>query len=321
MEQDTPIYLAGHRGLVGEALYRRLQDLGFRNIITATSKEVDLRSQQQTASFLERTQPQAVLVAAARVGGIGANNDYPAEFIYENLMIATNLVHQSYVHNVKQLLFLGSSCIYPSANKQPIVETDLLTGPLEPTNAPYAIAKIAGLNMCHSYRRQYQCDYRALMPCNLYGNNDNFNLDASHVIPAVIHKFDHAVTKQLAKINFWGSGNVQREFLHADDAADACITVMRLTADKYDELCDGSTHINLGSGKDMLIKELVNIIADIYKYTGQIIWDASKPSGTKRKLLDVRKLSSIGWKPSISMREGLESTVAYYRANSAQLRH
>jgi GDP-L-fucose synthase len=321
INERTRIYLAGHRGLVGEALYRYLKDHGYKNVITATSAELDLCSQQQTTDFFKRTRPEVLIIAAAKVGGIGANSSKPAEFIYRNLMIGNNAIHQAYVHNVKRLLFLGSSCIYPRENRQPMQESDLLSGPLEPTNEPYAIAKIAGLRMCAAYRKQYQCDYRVLMPCNLYGRNDNFNLEDSHVLPAMIHKFYLAQQQDLPEVHFWGSGNVRREFLHADDLADACLKTLQISYERYDQVCAESSHINVGSGEDVKLRDLVSELAKIYQYNGKIMWNRDKPDGTKRKLLDVSKMNALGWKPAISLSEGLRATVTHYQSARAQLRH
>ena len=321
VNKDSSIYLAGHNGLAGEALYRCLKKHGYQNIVTETSKKLDLRSQQQTADFIARVQPEIVVIAAAKVGGIAANSNYPAEFMYDNLMIVSNIIHQSYVHGVKRMLLLGSSCIYPRDNKQPITESDLLSGPLEPTNQPYAIAKIAGIHMAHSYNRQYDCDYRNLMPCNLYGNNDNFHLENSHVVPAMIHKLYLAKTQKAPEIHFWGSGNVRREFLHADDLAEVCLQVLQWSKQRYREVCADDTHINVGSGQDTPLKDLAKELATIYKYDGKIVWNQDKPDGTKRKLLDISKLKSLGWKPAISLSEGMSATVAYYQSHRAHLRH
>lgn len=321
MDRQTPIYVAGHRGLAGSAIHARLVDAGYTQLITASSKELDLTCQQATADFLAQKKPQAVIIAAAKVGGIVANNTYGADFIYQNLMIAANLIHQSRISGVQRLMFLGSSCVYPRESRQPMQEKQLLTGALEPTNAPYAIAKIAGIHMCHAYYRQYQCDFRAVMPCNLYGENDNFHSENSHVIPGMIRKLHAATRQDSPTVTFWGSGKVRREFLHVDDMADACVQLMCLPRADYDQLLGTDTHVNIGSGNDITLKALAKLITSIYRYDGSVLWDASKPDGVKRKLTDTRKLSSMGWKPAIPMREGLERVVTHYQDNHAQLRH
>jgi len=297
MEKESKIYLAGHRGMVGSAIKRRLETEGYSNFVLRTSKELDLRNQREVTDFFSEEKPDYVFLAAARVGGIVANNSYRGEFLYENLMIQNNVIHESYRNGVKKLMFLGSSCIYPKLAPQPLKEEYLLTGPLEYTNEPYAIAKIAGIKLCDAYRAQYGCNFISVMPTNLYGPNDNYDLNNSHVLPALLRKFHEAKQSDLAQVEVWGSGNPKREFLHADDMADACVFLMK----NYSE--DGL--INIGVGEDLSIKELAEMIKDIVGYKGKIIFDSSKPDGTPRKLMDVSKLSSLGWKASISLKEGI----------------
>ena len=283
--------------MVGSAIQRKLEKEGFTNMVTRTSKELDLRNQQQVADFFSVEQPEYVFLAAAKVGGIIANNTYRAEFLYDNLAIQSNVIHQSYLHKVKKLLFLGSSCIYPKLAPQPLKEQYLLTGPLEHTNEPYAIAKIAGLKMCEAYHDQYGCNFISVMPTNLYGPNDNYDLTTSHVLPAMLRKFHEAKESGAATVTLWGSGAPLREFLHADDLADACYYLMNHYNDP--EL------VNIGVGHDVSIKELAEMIQSITGYTGTIVWDTSKPDGTPRKLMDVSKLTAAGWTASIPLREGV----------------
>lgn len=297
MEKDSSIYIAGHKGMVGSAILRRLQAEGYNNIICKTSKELDLRNQQETANFFEVYKPEYVFLAAAKVGGILANDKYKAEFLYDNLMIQNNVIHQAYKGGVKKLLFLGSSCIYPKMAPQPLKEEYLLTGLLEPTNEPYAIAKIAGVKMCDAYRYQYGCNFISVMPTNLYGPNDNYDLNTSHVLPAMIRKFHEAKEHNIPEVVLWGSGKPLREFLHADDLADACYFLMQ----RYNE----AGFVNIGVGNDISIAELANLIKGIVGYEGAIAWDATKPDGTPRKLMDVSKLQEAGWKASISLEEGI----------------
>ncbi len=297
MEKQSKIYIAGHRGMVGSAIHRKLEKEGFTNMVTRTSKELDLRNQQQVADFFSVEQPEYVFLAAAKVGGIIANNTYRAEFLYDNLAIQSNVIHQSYLHKVKKLLFLGSSCIYPKLAPQPLKEQYLLTGPLEHTNEPYAIAKIAGLKMCEAYHDQYGCNFISVMPTNLYGPNDNYDLTTSHVLPAMLRKFHEAKESSAETVTLWGSGAPLREFLHADDLADACYYLMNHYNDP--EL------VNIGVGHDVSIKELAEMIQSITGYTGTIVWDTSKPDGTPRKLMDVSKLTAAGWTASIPLREGV----------------
>jgi GDP-L-fucose synthase len=297
MNKKDKIYIAGHRGMVGSAIHRRLKKEGFENFVFRTSDELDLRDQQAVADFFAKEKPGYVFLAAAKVGGILANNTYRAEFLYDNLMIQSNVIENSYRQGVKKLLFLGSSCIYPKLAPQPLKEEYLLTGLLEHTNEPYAIAKIAGIKLCDAYRSQYRCNFISVMPTNLYGPNDNYDLKNSHVLPALIRKFHEAKINNDAEVVVWGSGNPRREFLHADDMADACVFLMK----NYDE--EGL--INIGVGEDLSIKELAEMIKEITNYKGNIVFDSSKPDGTPRKLMDVSKLSALGWKASIELKEGI----------------
>ncbi len=299
MNKDAKVYIAGHRGMVGSAILRKLQKEGFHNFALRTSSELDLRNQKAVADFFEEEKPDYVILAAAKVGGINANNIYRGEFLYDNLMIQNNVIHQSYLNKVKKLLFLGSSCIYPKFAEQPLKEGYLLTGTLEPTNEPYAIAKIAGIKMCEAYRSQYGCNYISAMPTNLYGPNDNYDLQNSHVLPALLRKFHEAKLEGKPHVEVWGSGKPKREFLHVDDLADACYHLLL----HYNE----SELVNVGTGEDVSIGELAEIIKKITRYEGQIKYDASKPDGTPRKLMDVSKLESFGWKYSISLEEGIDS--------------
>jgi len=309
MEKNDKIYIAGHRGMVGSAIHRKLVKEGFTNFVTRTSDTLDLRNQQQVADFFVQEKPDHVFLAAAKVGGIVANNTYRAEFLYDNLQIQNNVIHQSYLNGVKKLMFLGSSCIYPKLAPQPLKEEYLLTGLLEPTNEPYAIAKIAGIKMCDAYRAQYGCNFISVMPTNLYGYNDNYHPQNSHVLPALIRRFHEAKEQQLSEVTIWGTGSPLREFLFADDLAEACYYLMQ----NYDE--EGL--VNIGTGTDLSIKDLAMLIKNIVGFSGQIKFDTSKPDGTPRKLLDVRKLHSKGWKHKIELKEGIK--LAYddflYRQN------
>jgi GDP-L-fucose synthase len=298
MELNSKIYIAGHRGMVGSAIMRNLQSKGFNNIITRTSKELDLRNSQAVSDFFATEKPEYVFLAAAKVGGIQANNIYRADFIYENLMIQNNVIHNSYLNNVKKLMFLGSSCIYPKMAPQPLKEEYLLTGLLEETNEPYAIAKIAGIKMCESYKRQYGCNFISVMPTNMYGPNDNYNLNNSHVLPALIRKFHDAKENNSPSVEMWGTGTPMREFLHANDLGDACVFLMN----NY----DGEQFVNIGSGTDLTIKDLALLIKEIVGYKGEIVHDLSKPDGTPRKLMDVSYLHSLGWKHKIELPEGIK---------------
>lgn len=302
MNNNDKIYVAGHRGMVGSAIVRKLQAEGLGNILTRTSKELDLRKQKEVAHFFEQERPDFVFLAAAKVGGILANNTYRAEFLYDNLMIQNNVIHAAYERGVKKLMFLGSSCIYPKMATQPMKEDSLLTGLLEPTNEPYAIAKIAGIKMCDAYRSQYGCDFISVMPTNLYGPNDNYHLQNSHVLPALIRKFHTAKKENLPKVILWGTGKPKREFLHVDDLADACFYLMQ----NYSK--DGL--VNIGTGKDIAILDLANLVKKVIGYQGDIIHDLSKPDGTPRKLMDVTKLTNIGWSAEIELLEGIKMVYA-----------
>lgn len=299
MEQASKIYVAGHRGMVGSAIVRRLQSAGYNNIVTRTSAELDLRNQQAVADFFAAERPEYVFLAAAKVGGILANNKYKAEFLYDNLMIQNNVIHQAYVNGVKKLMFLGSSCIYPKLASQPLKEEYLLTGALEPTNEPYAIAKIAGIKMCDAYRFQYGCNFISVMPTNLYGPNDNYDLHTSHVLPALIRKFHEAKQTNAAEVTVWGSGKPLREFLHADDLADACFFLMQ----HYNE----EGFVNIGVGEDISIENLALLIKKIVGYEGNIVWDSAKPDGTPRKLMDVSKLKGLGWQAKTPLEDGIRA--------------
>lgn len=298
MELNAKIYIAGHKGMVGSAIHRNLQNKGYKNFVLRSSKELDLRDQKQVADFFAAEKPDYVFLAAAKVGGIQANNVYRAEFLYDNLMIQNNVIHSAYVNQVKKLLFLGSSCIYPKLAPQPLKEEYLLSGYLEDTNEPYAIAKITGIKMCENYRRQYGCDFISVMPTNLYGPNDNYNLNNSHVLPALIRKFHEAKENNEPNVEMWGTGKPLREFLHADDMADACVYLMNTYS--------GTQHVNIGTGVDLSIKDLALMIKDIVGYTGEIKHDLTKPDGTPRKLMDVSYLHSLGWKHKIELRQGIE---------------
>jgi GDP-L-fucose synthase len=297
MDKDSKIFIAGHRGMVGSAIMRKLESEGFSKIVVRTSKELDLRDQSAVKAFFETEKPDYVVLAAAKVGGIVSNDTYRAEFMYDNLMIQSNVIESSYRNGVKKLMFLGSSCIYPKMAPQPLKEDYLLTGVLEPTNEPYAIAKIAGLKMCDAYRRQYGCNYISVMPTNLYGPNDNYDLKNSHVLPALIRKFHEAKSNKEEFVTIWGSGTPFREFLHADDLAEACYYLML----NY----DGEGFVNIGVGEDISIKDLAILIKDIVGYEGEIRHDLSKPDGTPRKLMDVSKITALGWKARIGLREGI----------------
>ena len=297
MNKTDKIYLAGHRGMVGSAIWRRLEKEGYTNLICRTSKELDLRNQQAVIDFFAKEKPDYVFLAAAKVGGILANNIYRAEFLYDNLMIQNNVIHQSYVHGVKKLLFLGSSCIYPKLAPQPLKEEYLLTGELEPTNEPYAIAKIAGIKLCDAYRDQYACDFISVMPTNLYGPNDNYDLKNSHVLPALIRKFHEAKLANSPAVTLWGTGKPKREFMHADDLADACFFLMENYSKKG--------FVNIGVGEDIAIIDLAFMIKEIVGYKGTIQHDLTKPDGTPRKLMNVDKLMYLGWKANISLEKGI----------------
>lgn len=300
MIRSSKVYVAGHRGMVGSAIVRNLKTQGYENILTATSSEVDLRDQSAVNGFFEREKPDYVFLAAAKVGGIHANNTYKAEFLYDNLMIAANVIHAAYLNDVTKLMFLGSSCIYPKLASQPMKEDYLLTGSLEPTNEPYAIAKIAGVKLCETYREQYGCNFISVMPTNLFGFGDNYDLKNSHVVPALIRKFHEAKEENKPFVEVWGSGSPKREFLFADELADACVFLM----DVYNE----KELINIGSGVDISIKELAETIQEIVGFEGEIKWNAEMPDGTPRKLMDVSKLKGIGWESKLGLRMGIEKT-------------
>ena len=304
MEKNSKIYVAGHRGLVGSAIVRNLEEKGYINIIGKTSKELDLMRQSDVEKFFEEEQPEYVILAAAKVGGINANSNYPAEFIYNNLMIEGNIIHCAYKFKVKKLLFLGSSCIYPRMALQPIKEEYLLTGSLETTNEAYAIAKITGIELCKFYRRQYGCNFISAMPTNLYGINDNFDLETSHVLPALIRKLHEAKINDDKEVVMWGTGKPKREFLYVDDLADACVHLMNNYSNEI--------HVNVGTGEDIEIGELAEIIKDVVGFKGEIANDLTKPDGTPRKLLDVSLLESTGWKYSTDLREGIEKVYNWY---------
>jgi GDP-L-fucose synthase len=304
IDKACKIYIAGHRGMVGSAIVRRLNAEGYYNLIVKTSAELDLRNQTSVSSFFESEKPEYVFLAAAKVGGILANNTYRADFLYDNLLIESNVIHESYRQKVKKLLFLGSSCIYPKLAQQPLKEESLLSGFLEETNEPYAIAKIAGIKLCENYRRQYGCDFISAMPTNLYGPNDNYDLNNSHVIPALIRKVIEAKKQNLPNVEIWGTGSPLREFLHVDDVADACFFLMN----NYSEL----EFVNVGSGREITIKDLALMIKKIASYTGELKFDSNRPNGTPRKLMDNSKLRAMGWSPKITLEQGLAHVIHSY---------
>jgi GDP-L-fucose synthase len=311
--KDAKIYIAGHRGMVGSAIIRQLNSQGITNIITRTHAELDLCNQQAVRDFIQNEKPDYIVLAAAKVGGIHANNEYPAEFIYQNMMMEANVIHEAWSAGVKNLLFLGSSCIYPKFANQPMAESELLTGVLEPTNEPYAIAKIAGIKLCESYNRQYETDYRSVMPTNLYGPGDNYHGLNSHVVPAMIKRFHEAKLSGAKTVEVWGTGKVKREFLHVDDMASACVFVMQLDKETYQANTQPMlSHINVGTGEDVTIAELAQIIKDVVGFEGELVFDAGKPEGAPRKLLDVSRLSELGWRAEVSMLEGLESAYSWF---------
>jgi GDP-L-fucose synthase len=307
LSPSSRIYVAGHTGLVGSAIVRRLEREGFTRLLTATRAELDLRDQAGVDTWFAANRPEFVFLVAGTVGGIFANSTRPAEFIYDNLMIHATVVHAAHREGVRKLLYLGSSCIYPRGCHQPMKEEHLLTGPLEPTNEPYAVAKIAGIRLCQSYRRQYGCDFISAMPTNLYGPRDNFDLASSHVLPALIRKFHEAKEAGRDEVVIWGTGTPRREFLHVDDLADACLFVMR----NWDE----GIHINIGTGEDCSIRELAELVRDVVHPRARLAWDADKPDGMPRKLLDVSRLHALGWRHRIGLREGIESTYRWFLAN------
>ncbi len=305
MKQNDKIYVAGHRGMVGSAICRQLEKNGFSNIITRTSSELDLTQQQAVSDFFEKEKPKFVFLAAAKVGGIHANNTYRADFLYRNLMMESNVIHAAYLHDVEKLLFLGSSCIYPKMAPQPLKEDSLLTGTLEYTNEPYAIAKIAGIKLCEAYRDQYGCNFISAMPTNLYGPNDNYDLQNSHVLPALIRKFHEAKIQGASSVEVWGTGSPLREFLHVDDLAEACCFLMQ----NYNE----KQFVNVGCGSDLSIKDLAEMIQDVVGFKGALIWNTEKPDGTPRKLMDISKIKSLGWSPKIELNLGIQMVYKEYQ--------
>ena len=312
MDKQAKIYVAGHRGLVGSAIVRELHRQGYENLVLRTSQELDLRQQTAVETFFAQEKPEYVILAAARVGGIQANNTYRAEFIYDNLMIEANIIHSAYLNQVEKLLFLGSSCIYPKMCPQPMREEYLLTGFLEPTNEPYAIAKIAGIKLCENYCRQYGVNFISAMPTNLYGINDNFDLANSHVLPALLRKFHEAKINNVSEVEVWGTGSALREFLYVDDLANACVFLL--------ENYQGLDFVNVGTGEEVSIKELALIIKAVVGYEGELKFDTSKPDGTPRKLQDTSKLTSLGWQPQTSLKEGLEATYQWFKENYETIR-
>jgi len=318
MKKKSKIYLAGHIGLVGSAIMRKLESEGYSNIVTRDLSELDLTRQTEVETFFAKEKPEYVILAAAKVGGILANNTYPAEFIYDNIAIQTNVIHTAWKTGVKRLLFLGSSCIYPKECPQPMKEEYLLTDIIKPTNEPYAIAKISGIKMCQSYNRQYKTKFMAVMPTNLYGQNDNFNLETSHVLPALIRKFHEAKVANKSKVEVWGTGTPRREFLYVDDLAGACIRVMTVDDEMFVALLkDGMTPlINIGSGKDISIKELALLVKDIVEFPGDIEFNPEKPDGTAQKLLDVSRMNNLGWEPELSLQDGIKKTYKWCLDNS-----
>ncbi len=314
--RQARVFVPGHRGMVGSALVRRLQQAGCRNLLLRSHAELDLENQAQVNEFMANEKPEAVLLAAAKVGGIHANDTYPADFIYRNLMIATNVIHASYEVGVQRLLFLGSSCIYPKGAPQPMSEECLLTGPLEPTNEPYAIAKIAGIKLCESYNRQYGTDFRSVMPTNLYGPHDNFDLQTSHVLPALLRKFHEAKLSKAPSVEVWGTGKPRREFLHVDDLADACLFVTCLPPETYAAQTQPRlSHLNVGTGSDVSVAELAKIICKVLGYEGEITYNPEYPDGTIRKLLDVSTMDALGWRAQIALKSGIASTYDWYLKN------
>jgi len=321
MNKNSKIYVAGHRGLVGAAIMRQLETNGFSNIITRTHVEMDLCDQSAVQDFFSEQKPDYVILAAGKVGGIHANNTYPAEFIYENMMIEANVIDASYKNNVERLLFLGSSCIYPKLAEQPMREDALLTSALELTNQPYAVAKIAGIKLCESYNRQYGTDYRSVMPTNLYGQGDNFHYENSHVIPALIRRFHDAKMRGDTEVVVWGTGNANREFLHVDDMAAASLFVLQLDSDVYkSNTSEMLSHINVGTGVDCSIREMAETVKRVVGFGGKLVFDISKPDGPPRKLLDVSRLKAMGWQSAISLEDGLASTYQWFIDNEGSFR-
>lgn len=321
MNLSQVIYVAGHRGMVGSAIVRQLEKQGYSNIIVRTRQELDLLSQRDVQDFFQTNEIQQVYLAAAQVGGIHANNTYPADFIYKNLMIQANIIHSAFGAGIEKMLVLGSSCIYPKQAQQPMLESSLLTGTLEPTNEPYAIAKIVGIKLCESYNRQYGTDYRSVMPTNLYGPNDNFHVENAHVIPMLLRRFHEAKVANQSSVTIWGTGRPMREFLHVDEMSSASIFVMNLDKSVYDKYTEPMlSHINVGSGVDCTISELAETIAEVTDYNGKIVYDHTKPDGTYRKLLDVSRLADLGWNSNISLQNGLRQTYAWFLENEQDLR-
>jgi len=317
---NKKIYVAGHNGMVGSAVYRQFEKNGYKNLLLKSSKELDLRKQDDVEKFFHKEKPEIVIVAAAKVGGILANNTYRAEFLYDNLMIQTNIIHSSYLVNAEKLIFLGSSCIYPKLAPQPLKEEYLLSDYLEYTNEPYAIAKIAGIKMCENYYKQYGCNFYSVMPANLYGINDNFDLKTSHVLPALIRKVHEAKKEGKDKVILWGTGKPLREFLYVDDLAEAILFLMKKVDAKnlYEK---GITHLNIGTGKDLTISELASVISDIVGFKGEIEYDTSKPDGTPRKLMDVSRINQLGWKYKTELRDGIKKTYKWYLSNKLQIKN
>ena len=321
LQPQSSIYIAGHNGMVGSAIMRQLQDKGFNNLITHTHSELDLCNQAAVRELFQEIKIDYIVLAAAKVGGIHANNTYPAEFIYQNLMMEANIIHEAWRADIKRLLFLGSSCIYPKFANQPMAESELLTGTLEATNEPYAIAKIAGIKLCESYNRQYGTQYRSVMPTNLYGANDNFHPEDSHVIPALMRRIHEAKINNASRVTIWGTGQARREFLHVDDMAAACIHVMGLSDEVYAEHTEPMlSHINVGTGEDVTICELAETICEVVGFKGELQFDTTKPDGTPKKLLDVTRLNNLGWKATIGLKEGLESTYQWLLDNLDSIR-
>jgi len=312
IDLDSKIYVAGHKGMVGSALVRKLQSVGYTNLILRTRQELDLLDQKAVANFFALEKPEYVILAAAKVGGILANNTYPADFLYQNLQIQNNVIHNAYLSGVEKLLFLGSSCIYPRECPQPMKEEYLLTGLLEPTNEAYAIAKIAGIKMCQSYNRQYGTNFIAVMPTNLYGPNDNFDPETSHVLPALIHKFHEAKVNGASNVEVWGTGTPRREFLHVDDMASGCLFLLQNFNPTKEQNEKGKMFFNLGTGRDLTIMELAEIIKEVIGFEGKITFDTSKPDGTKQKLLDVSRINALGWKDEIGLKEGITSVYEWF---------
>jgi GDP-L-fucose synthase len=316
MDLNDKIYIAGHRGLVGSAIVRQLESRGFTNLLMRTHKELDLTNQAQVQSFFQQEKPDYVILAAAKVGGIYANNTYPADFIYQNMMIEANVINSAYENKVKRLLFLGSTCIYPKAVEQPMREDALLTDVLEPTNEPYALAKIAGIKLCESYNRQHGTDFRSVMPTNLYGVNDNFHPENSHVIPALMRRFHEAKANNDAEVVVWGTGNAMREFLYVDDMAEASLFVLKLDEKTYQANTKSMlSHINVGTGKDVTIKEMAETMKQVVGFKGELSFDTTKPDGAPRKLIDVSRLSNMGWNYSVNLKDGLSKTYKWYLNN------